>query len=60
MKFMVIGSVVLLILAVAKGLLPNVLHFLPLGGSTVAEMGIVFGIAVSAAMLDELRRTNDE
>jgi hypothetical protein len=60
MKFVALGGVALLLLAVAKGLGPNLFHFLPLGGSTVAEMGIVFGIAVAAAAINDLRRPNDE
>jgi len=60
MKFIVIGGVVLILLAVAKGLLPAVFVFLPLGGSTIAEMGIVFGAAVAAATVSELRRSRDE
>jgi hypothetical protein len=60
MRFIVIGSVVLLLLAVAKGLLPTVFHFLPLGGSTVAEMGIIFGLAVAAAAIKDLRRPKNE
>ncbi|WP_373355608.1 hypothetical protein [Pseudoroseicyclus sp. CXY001] len=59
-KFIAIAGVALLLLAVAKGLLPKVFHFLPLGGSTVAEMGIVFGLAVAAATLDGLRDQDDE
>lgn len=35
MKFIAIAGVALLLLAVAKGLLPNVFYFLPLGGGTV-------------------------
>lgn len=60
MQYIAIGGVALLLLAVAKGLLPTVFHFLPLGGSTVAEMGIVFGVAVSAAVINDLRRPNDD
>jgi hypothetical protein len=60
MRFIVIGSVVLLLLAVAKGLLPTVFHFLPLGGSTVAEMGIILGLAVAAAAIKDLRRPKNE
>jgi hypothetical protein len=60
MRFIVIGSVVLLLLAVVKGLLPTIFHFLPLGGSTVAEMGIIFGLAVAAAAIDDLRRPKNE
>jgi hypothetical protein len=60
MRFITIGSVALLLLAVAKGLLPDVFHFLPLGGSTMTEMGIVFGLAVAAATIDDLRRPKNE
>lgn len=60
MKFIAIGGVALLLLAVAKGLLPDVFHFLPLGGSTVAEMGIVFGVAVAAATINGLRSQGHE
>ncbi|WP_406737101.1 hypothetical protein [Thioclava sp. GXIMD4215] len=55
-----IASVMLLLLAVAKGLFPNVFYFLPLGGSTVSEMGIVFGLAVAVATIADLRRQDDE
>jgi len=60
MKFIAFGCVTLLLLAVVKGLLPQVFHFLPLGGSTVAEMGIVLGVAVAAANINILWRSSDE
>ena len=60
MKYIVCGGVALLVLSVAKGLLPDFLLFLPLGGSTISEMGIVFGLAVAAATIDDLRRKRDE
>ena len=60
MKFIAIGGVVLILLAVVKGLFPTAVHFLPLGGSTIAEMGIVFGIAVAIATINDLRRSSDE
>ncbi|MGR3599162.1 MAG: hypothetical protein ACU0FH_01975 [Heliomarina sp.] len=60
MKFITLVGVALLLLAVVKGLFPDLFHFLPLGGSTVAEMGIVLGIAVAAAAISDLRRTSDE
>lgn len=60
MRFITVGGVVLLLLAVAKGLSPTVFHFLPLGGSTVAEMGIVFGLDVAVATVDDLRRSRSE
>lgn len=55
MNYIVAGGAVLLLLTAAKGLFPTSLHFLPLGGSTIAEMGIVFGIAVAAATIHEMR-----
>jgi len=60
MKIIAIGGVVLLLLAVAKGLLPNLLFFLPLGGSSIAEMGIVFGVAIAAATIADLRGQNND
>lgn len=55
MTYISIGGITLLLLAVAKGLFPIVLSFLPLGGSTVSEMGIVFGLAIAMATIVELR-----
>lgn len=60
MKFIVVGGVALLLLSVAKGLLPDFFYFLPLGGSTIAEMGIVFGLAVAAATINDLRQSKDD
>lgn len=57
MRFIGIGGVALLLLAVAKGLLPDVLHFLPLGGSTIAEIGIVLGLSVAVATIHDLKCT---
>lgn len=54
MKIIGMGSVALLLLGVAKGLMPEALFFLPLGGSTVAEIGIVLGLSASVAMIREL------
>lgn len=54
MKFIVIGGVILLILTIAKGIFSSALVFLPLGGSSVSEMGIVYGLAVAAATISEL------
>lgn len=55
MKFIAVGGVSLLLLSVAKGLFPNLLGFLPLGGSSIAELGIVFGLAVAAETISDLR-----
>ena len=54
MKLIALGGVVLLLLAVAKGLAPRFFFFLPLGGSSIAEAGIVYGIAIAAATIADL------
>ena len=59
MKTIAIGGVVLILLAVAHAALPGVFHFLPLGGSTIAEMGIVFGLSIALATITEIRRFKD-
>ena len=54
MKYIILGGAILIFLTVMKGLFPNTLEFLPLGGSSVSEMGIVFGLAVAVTTLAEL------
>jgi hypothetical protein len=56
MKFIAIGGVVLLLLSVAKGLFPIALYFLPLGGSSIAEMGIVLGLATAVATIADMKK----
>lgn len=60
MKFIAIGGIALLLLAVANALLPKFFYFLPLGGSTIAEMGIVFGLAIAAQTVEALRQPKDD
>jgi hypothetical protein len=55
MKSITIGGIILIILNVAKAALPNLCFFLPLGGSTIAEMGIVLGLASAIAMVFDMR-----
>ncbi len=54
MKLMILGSVLLMFLAIAKAMFADALYFLPLGGSSPAEMGIVLGGAYAIATLLEL------
>lgn len=44
----VMGSAVLMTLVAAKGIAPKKLYFLPLGGSSIAETGIVLGFCFAA------------
>jgi len=60
MKIIAFGGVVLLLLAVAKGLFPSTLIYLPLGGSTISEIGIVFGISVALATISTVGRSKNE
>lgn len=57
MQFIVLGGAVSLVLTVAKGLFPVQMSFLPLGGSSISELGIVLGLAVVAATLNDLRKS---
>ncbi len=60
MKIIVIGSVSLLFSTIAKGLAPTYFGFLPLGGSAIAETGIVLGLAVALTTLFDTFRNNNE
>ncbi|MBL4746189.1 MAG: hypothetical protein JKY08_07450 [Flavobacteriaceae bacterium] len=60
MKYIIIGGAILLLLAVIKGLLGSVAFFLPLGGSTIAEMGIVFGFAVAISAIKNIYEKNND
>ncbi len=60
MRIIELGGVVVLLLAVAKALFPDTFVMLPLGGSNIAEVGIVFGIAIACAKLAELSSGKDE
>jgi hypothetical protein len=54
MKPIILGSAILLLLPVAHALAPNYLFFLPLGGSTISEMGIVLGLCVAVSAIQRL------
>jgi hypothetical protein len=47
MKVIACGGAVLLLLPVLQALAPKVFFFLPLGESTIAEIGIVLGLSVA-------------
>jgi hypothetical protein len=51
MKIITISGALLIVLAVAQASAPKVFPFLPLGGSTIAEMGIIFGMAVAMSSI---------
>ena len=61
MKPIFAGCAVLLLLPVANAIAPQQLPFLPLGGSTIAEIGIVLGICAAIVTIREtLRSEKDE
>lgn len=47
MKSLALGGAILLVLSAAHAALPGYLYFLPLGGSTIAETGIVLSMALA-------------
>ena len=55
MKLVALAGAILILLTVAKAIAPELFSFLPLGGSAIAEMGIVFGTAVAIAAILQIR-----
>ncbi|KAE9628859.1 hypothetical protein [Parasedimentitalea maritima] len=51
MEIVAIGSALLLLLAALKALAPTRMSFLPLGGTTISEIGIVFAVCVALTTL---------
>jgi len=51
MQFILLAGAVLILLTAAKATAPDIFFFLPLGGSTISEMGIIFGVAVAATTI---------
>lgn len=51
MKPIVFGSVLIMLTSAAKAAFPSYLSFLPIGGSVIAETGIILSIAVAVATL---------
>jgi hypothetical protein len=47
MKIIEIGGALLLLLPVSHALAPASFYFLPLGGSAIAEIGIVLGVCAA-------------
>ena len=61
MRLIRLGSAVLTIFTVLEALLPDVMWFLPFGGSSIAQMGIVFGAAIAlSTILELIQGKNDE
>lgn len=56
MKPLLFGSSILLLLPVAKAIAPDFFPFLPLGDSTIAEVGIVLGVTVAYVTIREALR----
>jgi hypothetical protein len=55
MRIITLGGVIEILLVVAHALFPSA-QWLPLGGSEIAQLGIVFGSAVATAELVRLSR----
>ena len=53
MKIIVLGSVFLTLTSAAKAVAPEYFYFLPLGGSSIAEAGIILSVAVCISTLIE-------
>ena len=51
MKSIVVGTVIVSLMSAAKAAFPTYLDFLPLGGSVIAETGIILSISVGIATL---------
>ncbi|MAX73612.1 MAG: hypothetical protein CMH66_08080 [Nioella sp.] len=54
MKFILVGSAIVTLLTVAAAVAPWTFPFLPLGGSPISEIGVVFGVCFSVATVIEL------
>lgn len=55
MKFIALAGAILILLTVAKAIAPGLFSFLPLGGSAIAEMGIVLGTGAAIAAILQIR-----
>jgi hypothetical protein len=56
MKPILAGTATLMLLSAAQAVAPEVLYFLPLGGSPIAEIGIVLATCVAAQTIHEFLR----
>ena len=56
MKFMIFGGVVVTLLTAFHAVAPQIFSFLPLGGSSIAEIGIVLSVSFACATLNEMRK----
>lgn len=53
MKTIAFGGIILLFLTAIKGLSPTYFQYLPLGGNSIAETGIILSFAVGFVTLKE-------
>lgn len=60
MKPILVGGAILLLLPVANAIAPDIFFFLPLGGSTIAEIGIVLGTCVAMVSIREVFRSSSD
>lgn len=51
MKLIVFGSALTILMPAAKAAFPSYLFFLPIGGSEIAETGIILSVVVAIATL---------
>lgn len=56
MKLIAFGGAVLLLLSAAHAALPDLFYFLPLGGSSIAETGIVLSMSLAIDTIINLIR----
>ena len=54
MTIMIAGSAILLLLSAFKAIAPEKLRFLPLGGSNIAEIGIVLAVCLALVTFTSL------
>lgn len=54
MKPIILGGVTLTLLSAAAAAAPATFPFLPLGGSSIAEMGVVLGVSAAVATVIDL------
>ena len=59
MRILGVAGGIQLLLTVSKAISPQSFYFLPLGGSTIAELGIVLGVAVAVIVFLQAIRGQD-
>ena len=56
MKLVLLSGAVLTLLTVAEAAMPQSASFLPIGGSSISQMGIILGTAVATSTIIHLWR----